>query len=521
MSSSNKTLVGNHNSSSRGMLAIIWLLILYGVSLLVFFAEFREEDSFAYFVTVLVGIGFAPVIGYQYLRGGRWKDKILMHPPLQISAWIIVMFVVPGMVGIYDRTFFGRYSHLFVITDVEIVKGWSIVLQGLLCMWIGYIISQTFVERHSKRNELFGKSSDLQNSSHRFSQQVIFILYFILLGIAFIDISISGVSYGTDKSAYGAFVIFAGTLHYLTQARRIFLMILIYNSQKGQRNVVTAILLVFEVLFSVSSGFTKPLLWTFIMSGLTLYVAGVTFRRYAFSSILLLILFFVLGIYTTAITERLRYYINVNAVDTRSLNNVVDVIFDAYDDTWGQGFDVGWKVATDKLVLRQVVVSWMPAVIVQKTPSVLPFEGFNRFFEIPAYFLPRFIWQDKPILPRGVWFSIAYLNHPSETRTANAITPYGENYMYAGVVGVAFGQFVFGIILSLIFGRFRNYGSGLILVVLLPTYIDFDNQYTVILASLIQGLFVNGLFYVVALTLSRSKDTRNELNNSTKSRLFS
>ena len=80
---------------------------------------------------------------------------------------------------------------------------------------------------------------------------------------------------------------------------------------------------------------------------------------------------------------------------------------------------------------------------------------------------------------------------------------------------------MFGIILSLIFGRFRNYGSGLILVVLLPTYIDFDNQYTVILASLIQGLFVNGLFYVVALTLSRSKDTRNELNNSTKSRLFS
>jgi len=53
MSSSNKTLEGNHNSSSRGMLAIIWLLVLYGVSLLMFFAEFREEDSLVYFAMVL------------------------------------------------------------------------------------------------------------------------------------------------------------------------------------------------------------------------------------------------------------------------------------------------------------------------------------------------------------------------------------------------------------------------------------------------------------------------------------
>lgn len=505
MSSSNKTLVGNHNSSSRGMLAIIWLLVLYGVSLLVFFAEFREEDSFAYFVTVLVGIGFAPVIGYQYLRGGRWKDKILMHPPLQISAWIIVMFVVPGIVGFYDRTILEEFKNIWrtqlVIMNVDHVKGISIVSQGFLLMWIGYIIGLSFIERHNNRDEMLGKTSTLNSISHTFSQQVVMIFYLTLISIAIIDVSIRGVSFGSDNSLYGYFSFFIGTVSALSRARLIFLMILIYNLRKGKGKSVTILFLCIEVLYAFVEGYTKPLLWIIIMCGFTLYLSGVKFRQYTILAIISSIL---LGVFMVPISQKLRVYIGSETIDSRSVKDLITSLFDAYDDTWGEGFDIGWDIFAKKMVDRQVIVSYMPGVVFSKTPSVMPYEGFSRFFEIPRYLIPTFIWQDKPDYSRGVWFSHFYVGIDFTLFISSALTVYGENYMYAGIFGVAFGQFLFGFILSLIFVRFRYYGFGVLLVLLIPIYIDIESQYSTMVPNLLRFAILYSIVHALALTLSNS-----------------
>ncbi len=110
-------------------------------------------------------------------------------------------------------------------------------------------------------------------------------------------------------------------------------------------------------------------------------------------------------------------------------------------DYFGAGFE-----ATG----RRLDAIGISSVIIRDTPSVSPFQNGRTLALIPIAFIPRILWPGKPIIPIGAWISQTYTPYGYLTDTNLAATWIGEFYLNFGLLGVAVGMFVMGLILRLI-----------------------------------------------------------------------
>lgn len=101
--------------------------------------------------------------------------------------------------------------------------------------------------------------------------------------------------------------------------------------------------------------------------------------------------------------------------------------------------------ASDSLVQRLGQIPNV-AIIVQKTPSDIPYKSLSEVAGAPALgFIPRFIWPGKPILDGGYRFNQEYFGMPPTIYSSAAITPVGDLYRHGGLLVVAFGMAAFGV----------------------------------------------------------------------------
>jgi len=102
-------------------------------------------------------------------------------------------------------------------------------------------------------------------------------------------------------------------------------------------------------------------------------------------------------------------------------------------------FQNGWRLSVGRfdMLTSMGLVLWLG-------PGTDSLQGEERWWMIPYYpFIPRFIWQSKPILNEGARFSVAlgYGDH-----TSTAVTYPGDLYAKYGLPGILAGMFLLGVV---------------------------------------------------------------------------
>jgi hypothetical protein len=130
-----------------------------------------------------------------------------------------------------------------------------------------------------------------------------------------------------------------------------------------------------------------------------------------------------------------------------------------------------------------------------QTPSVIPYQGLEQFLAVPAYIIPRALWPDKPVLAKGIWYSITYLNLPTQTTTSAAITIFGEGYVFAGWIGMVLVALSTGLLLAFLYRWTVSTGLIVIFIALIPKVLDIESQFTGMFVSIIQSLILYLVVY--------------------------
>ena len=99
-------------------------------------------------------------------------------------------------------------------------------------------------------------------------------------------------------------------------------------------------------------------------------------------------------------------------------------------------------------------------VVLAKTPSVIPFQGGRTLWQPAASVVPgarRFLDNDLNKLSLGRYFSTQFWSiNPTQDPSAQLITMPGDLYLNFGVLGVALGMLVIGLLVGLVERRFPS-----------------------------------------------------------------
>ncbi len=104
--------------------------------------------------------------------------------------------------------------------------------------------------------------------------------------------------------------------------------------------------------------------------------------------------------------------------------------------TWARS---GWQMSVKRLDMLTSVglVLWLG-------PRARLLQGKERWWMLPYYpFIPRFIWPSKPVLDKGLRFSVAT---GSVATSSMAITYPGDLYTLFGLPGIVLGMFLLGLV---------------------------------------------------------------------------
>ena len=99
--------------------------------------------------------------------------------------------------------------------------------------------------------------------------------------------------------------------------------------------------------------------------------------------------------------------------------------------------------------------------VVEKVPSVYPFQHGRTFVLFLWAFVPRAIWPGKPNVSLGREFALLFLGWSPHSRGEAAITNLGELYWNWGLPGIIFGMALVGLLTRLLYNTLvEKPGSG-------------------------------------------------------------
>jgi hypothetical protein len=88
-------------------------------------------------------------------------------------------------------------------------------------------------------------------------------------------------------------------------------------------------------------------------------------------------------------------------------------------------------------------------LVLEKTPSEIPFWEGESYSAIPFIFIPRFLWTDKP--SRHIWnkFGRTYgILSEDDVSTSVAINYFAEAYMNFGILGMYVVAMIMGFLIA-------------------------------------------------------------------------
>lgn len=490
--------VQNQNFGNGGGLKLVPILMIFLIILVigVVFLIGTSDDLGPvkqYFLipwTLLAGVVFAaPCIYLWYL--GQFK---LFNPVIFAAcSYFIPAFFLGGLIlsNGWSEPFF-----LSFIQDPQKDLPFTmiIVMLGFVGLTVGYFLPFGRIAGEKIGNVL---------PKWEWKTEHLFTAGFILLVIGLVNTVIGYVSGVLGYQKLEEVGIFDGILFLMTliwlEASFLLWLILFRRNKLDYKAVLTALVLVITAFAkALYAGNRGGLLTIFIMVMLAFLLSGrrITFKHGAIGATILVLCIVVGMIYGTT-------FRNIKESEAQiGMEQYTEHIFSTFDavsttdnlKTLEQGFS--------SLAERLDAVSSL-AVVVSNYEQLAPYEESygldnNIWKDTLTFFIPRVIWNDKPLASEPRKYSELYFNYGENSFT---ITPMGDLLRNYGVPGVFLGMVFLGLLLrtlysSLIENREFSYWRILLYFMIL-TAISYESFYGSILPYISKVGFISIIGIVI------------------------
>lgn len=373
------------------------------------------------------------------------RGRLTLYDPLVYATWsyFFPAFVIGGIM------FAGGWSQPFYvdfIQDVEYNLPYTVVLimLGFAGLAAGYF---------SPFGTKLGASASRWLPSKDFDTSAMLVPGFVLLVLGTFNfafaLGIGAIGYQkTDIIESYTGLVFLTTLFWMQGSFMIW-YVLFRRGEVNARSVLI-VLLLFAVTIgrALFSGNRSALFQVFIIVVLAFLLAGrkLNFRRTVIAGVALSVCLLGGMIYGTT-------FRNVKGTESFvSVDQYTESIFETFDEVGKFDLQGSLQFALMGLAERLDTLSSV-AVVVSNYEQLQPYEESygldnNIWKDITTFFIPRIIWNDKPVASEPRKYSDLYFNYGENSF---AITPIGDLVRNYGPFGVPIGMFLFGIIIRFLY----------------------------------------------------------------------
>lgn len=178
---------------------------------------------------------------------------------------------------------------------------------------------------------------------------------------------------------------------------------------------------------------------------------------------------------------------------------------EAIDDTSGQTLKEALSPSVNRLSLLT-----QTGDVIDKTPSVVPYQYGELYSYMFITLIPRFIWPEKPsVNDANQFYQVAYGLTREENLEGVSISVgvLTEGYMSFGWIGAIGIMFLLGIFFDFFQSTFLSKNSGQLLtslgIVLLPQFLTVESQLSQYLGGIVQQVLFTLIVMLPAMSLRR------------------
>jgi len=475
-----------------GML-VMGIVLLTAIILLALNSGLSDTLPFLYLLPWLIALGAVLIAPLVYLHH---KGRFRLYDPLvwAVCSYLFPAFVIGGLMLVFG---WSAPEYLNLIQDPAFDLPYTIVLVmlGSVGFAIGYLVPIGEVLGRSIQRAL--PTWEFELSSYIVPSIVLFILGSANLSLGFI-IGVIGYQRPESISTLGGLIFMTSSL--LTLA--VFLMIYVVLRRKKFDFLFFAVvvpLLLTSIAGTLLAGNRGALLHVFVVFGLAYVLAGlkVTVRR-GFAAVVLLIVALFLGmLYGTT-------FRNIKGNEEQmSMDRYTENISSTFDNLSRGDLANNFSFGFTNLAVRIDSLSSV-AVVVSNYEQLAPYEESygldnNIWRDLSTFFIPRFVWADKPPESDARRYSDLYFHYGENSFV---FSPFGDLLRNFGPVGVPIGMFILGLIMRVIYRSLVENQPRITwrvaLYFLLLTAVSYELMFAVIIPSLTKVAFI-GVFGILIL----------------------
>jgi hypothetical protein len=466
----------------------LMLLITIPVATIAFFWATRSNEVTPTQLLLSFGLMFLPWQAYlSWRREGR--------PELPLFGMIALMYFL-----YYGVTLF--WGELTIITDFDprgqvlssqsLSEALAMALFGVCCLGLGMRLG-------------IGRSMTPRNlevltlKPGRLSYVRIVLVVGTLIGFS------NTPTYVLGQGGRQAFIIFASMIPLLAFA------ILFRNYLRGEARKIDKLLIVgflgMRFLSGMSSGWLGVFTSILIICA-ALYIAErKRIPRVALLVVIAFTLFFQVG------KEDFRKMYWKDQGDSASRIERLQFWVDSSSSKWNEAIgDPSGETLKGALSpsVNRLSLLTQTANVIDKTPSVVPYQYGELYSYMFVTLIPRFVWPDKPsVNDANQYYQVAYglTREENLDATSIAVGTLTEGYISFGWPGALGIMFLLGIFFDFFQNTFLSRASGQVLtalgIVLLPQFLAIESQLAQYVGGIIQQVLLALIVMLPALSLRR------------------
>jgi hypothetical protein len=287
-------------------------------------------------------------------------------------------------------------------------------------------------------------------------------------------------------------------------------LLLFRRHLSGQSERLDRVLLIgFAILRlyrAVASGWLGDAVWVVVVIGIGYFDVRRRIPKTIIASLVIVILFLQPG----KAEFRKRYWRGIGStVGTMSERTTfwLSASFRAWSNALEQPEKRG-KLSSE--TLTRVSLFESTAMVIQMTPSQVPYQNLRLYKYLAISLIPRAVWRDKPTFSEAnQFYQVAYgiTDRRDLGKVSMSVGVLAESYMSFGWFGPLFVMLILGLLLNLLRRYFLDAEQGEFLrclgIALLPILLAVGSQAVQYLSGIVQAVLLTIVIFMPALRLAR------------------
>jgi len=483
---------------------VMGIVLLTAIILLALNSGLSDALPFLYLLPWLIALGAVLIAPLVYLY---YKGRFRLYDPLvwAVCSYLFPAFVIGGLMLVLG---WSEPGYLNLIQDPAFDLPYTIVLVmlGSAGLSIGYLVPIGEILGRSIERAL--PTWEFEPTSYIVPSLVLFVLGSANIWLGLV-MGVIGYQRPESISSLGGLIYMTASLSTIAS----FLMIYVLLRRKKFDFLFFAVvvpLLGISIAGTLLAGSRGALLHLFVVFGLAYVLAGlkVTVRLSVAAGVLLVVVLFLGMLYGTT-------FRNVKGDEEQmSMDRYTENISSTFDNLSRGDLSNNLTFGFSNLAVRLDALSSV-AVVVSNYEQLAPYEESygldnNIWRDLSTFFIPRFIWADKPPESDARRYSDLYFHYGENSFV---FTPFADLLRNFGPVGVPIGMFILGLIMRVIYRSLVEDQPRITwrvaLYFLLLSAVSYELMFAVIIPGLtkfaIIGIFAILIVYVTARLLGSRK----------------